>query len=512
MSVHNLSLATLSLLDKPSLPHHHVASKVAPVAVNGPQSYPHRARNKQCMPSDDEMDDEEDDTLDLSSSDEDDEMNVPATRGTPIVPGRRSPRKPGTAHGKKTVPLPSDDEDEDDDAGSVGVRGTMRSQGSSVSSKMNGGSPPLAGQRTLYRVQGVQSSSHVNNLAIGADLDKSSMMLSSSGKKQRHSAGEDASRTKRVPTPWLDSNLSDADQEALGDHLRVDDENDDDDDDDRALAHCRPSSAMATRRQQQQQQQQQQWQQQAPANNASHVPLTHGSHLQQWQQMQHQHREQLAQFQHHSQQHHHHTLRHASSMTHIPSAMEMMKQLEHDKAEAKRQKPRLNPSNAKIEGLLGQLPEPGAHNVSFQFMHQQHQQQQMHMLQQQHLYQRQQQKQQLHQQLGWNAYGASPLPTSTRHYAPSSQQQPMQQQQQQQQMRLSQQPMQPPSIVHQQQGRSPSPSRQHHQKHQRTITPPPAAINAASAGYLHPAFPYVPVYTTSPPIPRPSTSTGSYRH
>ncbi|CAO3597324.1 unnamed protein product [Absidia cylindrospora] len=52
------------------------------------------------------------------------------------------------------------------------------------------------------------------------------------------------------------------------------------------------------------------------------------------------------------------------------SGMELMAQLEHDKAEAKRQKPKLNPSHVKIEGLLAHVPEPGSHNISFQ----QHQQ------------------------------------------------------------------------------------------------------------------------------------------
>ncbi|KAI8098712.1 uncharacterized protein BX664DRAFT_319396 [Halteromyces radiatus] len=63
--------------------------------------------------------------------------------------------------------------------------------------------------------------------------------------------------------------------------------------------------------------------------------------------------------------------------------MELMTQLEHDKAEAKRQKPKLNPSQAKIEGLLAKLPEPGAHSISFQHVQQQQQQHQQQLRQQQ---------------------------------------------------------------------------------------------------------------------------------
>ncbi|KAI8889820.1 hypothetical protein K501DRAFT_328947 [Backusella circina FSU 941] len=48
------------------------------------------------------------------------------------------------------------------------------------------------------------------------------------------------------------------------------------------------------------------------------------------------------------------------------SGMDLLKQLEQRKADAKRQKPKIDPSQAKIQGLLSRLPEPGLHTISFQ--------------------------------------------------------------------------------------------------------------------------------------------------
>ncbi|KAI8371333.1 uncharacterized protein BYT42DRAFT_64370 [Radiomyces spectabilis] len=100
--------------------------------------------------------------------------------------------------------------------------------------------------------------------------------------------------------------------------------------------------------------------------------LTEGSHLQQLQQYQQYHQAQLAQFQLQAQPH----PSKSSSTSHLRpnhhpqqrvsmSGMDLLKQLEQEKAEAKRQKPK---SQIKIEGLLAKLPEPGSHNISFQQM------------------------------------------------------------------------------------------------------------------------------------------------
>ncbi|KAL9558002.1 hypothetical protein MBANPS3_001102 [Mucor bainieri] len=139
---------------------------------------------------------------------------------------------------------------------------------------------------------------------------------------------------------------------------------DDDDDDDRALV--------------------------ANPNAGPVLTLVEGTHLQQLHQKQQQHQAQLAQFQyqqqqqqlqqhyyhqnHHHQQHpqqQHHKSRGNVSM----SGMDLLKQLEQEKADSKRIKPKLDTSKVKIEGLLGKLPEPGSHNISFQQIQQQQQQQ-----------------------------------------------------------------------------------------------------------------------------------------
>ncbi|KAG0167510.1 hypothetical protein DFQ28_004184 [Apophysomyces sp. BC1034] len=107
--------------------------------------------------------------------------------------------------------------------------------------------------------------------------------------------------------------------------------------------------------------------------------LPEGSHLQQLQQMQQYHQAQLAQFQYQQQQQPHpskssssHLLRpHSPHQRVSMSGMDLLKQLEQEKADAKRQKPKLNTSNVKIEGLLAKLPEPGSHNISFQQLQQQ---------------------------------------------------------------------------------------------------------------------------------------------
>lgn len=170
----------------------------------------------------------------------------------------------------------------------------------------------------IYRLQGVQSTSQLGNYTTAPTTTMTDRQI------QRHSAGDSSSNALKPPT-----------------------------------------SATSN-------EQQQQMQQPMMGND---MFLTEGSQLLQWQYMQQYHQAQMAHFQHHQQQQQHqqpHMLKKSHSSTHLrQSGMELMAQLEHDKAEAKRQKPKLNPSHAKIEGLLAHVPEPGSHSISFQ----QHQQQ-----------------------------------------------------------------------------------------------------------------------------------------
>ncbi|CAO3695384.1 hypothetical protein G6F70_007028 [Rhizopus microsporus] len=101
------------------------------------------------------------------------------------------------------------------------------------------------------------------------------------------------------------------------------------------------------------------------------------------------------------------------------SGMDLLIQREQEKAEAKRQKPKIVPGKVKIEGLLGKLPEPGAHNISFQQLQlqQQHQVKTKKSNKQSLQYQLQQQQQQQQQQFMFD-YGR---PVSSMMYnAPSS--------------------------------------------------------------------------------------------
>ncbi|KAI9025997.1 hypothetical protein CLU79DRAFT_73487 [Phycomyces nitens] len=99
------------------------------------------------------------------------------------------------------------------------------------------------------------------------------------------------------------------------------------------------------------------------------------THLQQLQHTQRHQQSQLSQFQHQHQSHapaSKPAQRGQSSMQPqrvTMSGMDLLKQLEQERAEAKRQKPKISSSTAKIEGLLAKLPEPGLHNISFQQMH-----------------------------------------------------------------------------------------------------------------------------------------------
>ncbi|KAI8098302.1 uncharacterized protein B0P05DRAFT_567663 [Gilbertella persicaria] len=163
------------------------------------------------------------------------------------------------------------------------------------------------------------------------------------------------------------------------------------------------------------------------------LTLVEGSHLQQLHYQQQQHQAQLAQFQYmqQQQQYRHHRASfqpHYHQQNKSMSGMDLLKQLEQEKADLKRGKPKIDTSNVKIEGLLSRLPEPGSHNISFQQL----EQQQKKMMMQQHQQPR-------------------PLSANAMYYDPYQQQQQQQFYYNQQQLQIpQQQPYCPP--------RSPSPN------------------------------------------------------
>ncbi|KAI8363906.1 hypothetical protein BD560DRAFT_425721 [Blakeslea trispora] len=169
------------------------------------------------------------------------------------------------------------------------------------------------------------------------------------------------------------------------------------------------------------------------SNTGPVLNLVEGSHLQHLHYQQQYHQAQLAQFQYMQQQQQQHRNHRASyqpfyhHQNKSMSGMDLLKQLEQEKADSKRGKPKIDTSNVKIEGLLGKLPEPGSHNISFQQLEQQ------------------QRKKPSHQ--------SRPLSAHAMYYDPYQQQQQQQQQQffyNQQQLQIPQQQYYPP--------RSPSPS------------------------------------------------------
>ena len=100
-----------------------------------------------------------------------------------------------------------------------------------------------------------------------------------------------------------------------------------------------------------------------------------GTQLHHLQQMQQHHQTQIAQFQYQQQQSSFLRPQQQQQQRVSMSGMDLLKQLEQEKAEAKRQKPNFNSSKVKIDkGLLANVPEPGSHNISFQQMAMQQQQ------------------------------------------------------------------------------------------------------------------------------------------
>ncbi|KAL0137048.1 hypothetical protein V8B55DRAFT_1545051 [Mucor lusitanicus] len=346
-------------------------------------------RNLRIMPSDDEDEDEDEDEAIYSSEDSGQKSLRKTTKPKKLT-------KP-----KATIPLPSDEEDntdeEDDDDDEhddelLPIHQSMRRpMHGGLPYRINRSAPTLPQQFEPHPSQhlfmqhsdGSTNSNHSSSVAThpqnqrSVSTDDLSRFLKD-GQHQNKSSGEAA---------------DDEDDQVIGQHLRH-------------------------------------------ASNSLDVPPTI-HHMHQYQQYHQQ--QQLAQFQYLQQQQQQYVAntsmqprnqkqqqpmqpsQQQQRMTTM-SGMDLLIQREQEKAEAKRQKPKMNPGKVKIEGLLGKLPEPGTHNINFQQIQQQQQQQQ----QQQH-----QLQQQMHQQ----HYMNSPVPTinGNKKYSHANRQVYYQQQQQQQQ-------------------------------------------------------------------------------
>ncbi|ORX62060.1 hypothetical protein DM01DRAFT_1331523 [Hesseltinella vesiculosa] len=405
-----------------------------------------RTRNKQCMPSDDEDDDDDEPTY--SSSEEESHLLTAPTRRYGMIHSSSS----SSSINKKTIqPLPSDDEEEEEDdsedSDSGENDGWIQGNRNSGSSKQS--SPPSLSPSTsnrLYRIQGVHSSNH-----LAQDPPTRSPA-------QRHSAGEESHGRKK------------------------------DDFQTRRAIH-------------------------APRARSPHPPamyLTEGSQMHMRQQLQQHHQHQLSLFHLHHQPPPHQkqpALRHASSMTHLPSAMDVMTQIELEKkSKTPRPTTRIDSSNVKVEGLLASLPEAGSHSLNFQQLQQEHQHQLMLQYQQQppSWMHSQSPAYPLPQGQYPNKKRPHPMATNASTTNHVMQQHLLHQQQQQQQQ--------------QQQRRSPSPSPSSLSGIHRNRTPPPQPpahppANMPYPVYLHPTYAYYPMQPViySPPVPGPSTSTGMLR-
>ncbi|KAI8880681.1 hypothetical protein K501DRAFT_286771 [Backusella circina FSU 941] len=289
-------------------------------------------RNRKCVPSDDEEEEEDDD---LSSDDEYSGLphGKPALRSNHVITSTISTP---TKSSRKTQPLPSDDEDEDDEEDDEeDEEDDNKLLGSKVVPPIGRTSPdPGSRSGPIY-------------------------------KQQSYSPQEDFYQHQGGNTSRDYLNYS----------------NNDDND-----ALINPNNMRGS------------------SPTPPILTLPEGSHLQQLQQMQQYHQSQMAQFQYHQMQQQQPSPSKSSS-SHLlrpgtpsngqrvsMSGMDLLKQLEQEKADAKRLKPKLDTSHVKIEGLLGRLPEPGSHNISFQQLQQQQHQQHLQQQQQQHQFLLQQQQ------------------------------------------------------------------------------------------------------------------------
>ncbi|KAL0095936.1 hypothetical protein J3Q64DRAFT_1816521 [Phycomyces blakesleeanus] len=267
-----------------------------------------RSRNTFCLPSDDEEDVDENESSD-------DEREVRPKH--PLGPSNRSaPVKTGRA----AQPLPSDDEDEDD---------------SEDSDQDNQGL--LKGHPSLWSNSQRQMRANPTTMRASHPVfDHQKAFRARHGQEQYNSSNSSSSLPRHNTSAPVSASTS-AEDLALHNYLHNQES------DDEVLGQSRRSGQE--------------------------------THLQQLQHTQRYQQSQLSQFQ---QQHQSHAptnkaaQRGQSSVQPqrvTMSGMDLLKQLEQERAEAKRQKPKMSSSTAKIEGLLAKLPEPGLHNISFQQMH-----------------------------------------------------------------------------------------------------------------------------------------------
>ncbi|OAD67530.1 hypothetical protein PHYBLDRAFT_189015 [Phycomyces blakesleeanus NRRL 1555(-)] len=369
-------LSTPLLSGSPAGDHSSAASRstadVSPsIRVIREQTPRGRNRNRQIVPSDDEEDDEEEEGNEQGSSDDErgrrgNALSPLPSRNKPTS-GVSTPSKPG----RKTQPLPSDDEDSEDEDDSESEKRGPRS-----------GQAQQQQQQAIYRLNGTGSSPTVYGERGSAARPPLHQRHSDSSSNSNQSIGNNGGGGGyMMGQDDYNNNLNlNNNNLSLNNNLNLNNSNNSlnlngngnnyqqdvqyygngeefiDDEDNEVLGqHMRHPQAFG-----------------APE----------GSHLQQLQQMQQYHQAQLAQFQYHHQQQQPQPSKSASHLRpHSQnnyqqqrvsmSGMDLLKQLEQEKADLKRQKPKLNTSDVKIEGLLGRLPEPGSHNISFQQIQQQ---------------------------------------------------------------------------------------------------------------------------------------------
>ncbi|KAL7321606.1 hypothetical protein PS15m_001363 [Mucor circinelloides] len=327
-------------------------------------------RNLRIMPSDDEDDDDEDEAI-YSSEDSDQQSIHKALKTKKYTKQKIVVTKP-----KSTIPLPSDeedntdeedDEDDEDDDELLPIHQTMkRPMHGGLPYRINRSAPTLPQQFEQHPSQQL-----FMQHSDGSTNSNHSSSVATNTQNQRSVSTDDLARFLKDghDNKGSGGDEDDEDNEVIGQHLRH-----------ASNSLDVPPTIHHMHQYQQYHQQQQLAQFQYLQQQQQYVANTSMQSRNQKQQ------QPLQQSQQQQQQ--------QQRMTTM-SGMDLLIQREQEKAEAKRQKPKMNPGKVKIEGLLGKLPEPGTHNINFQ---------QIQQLQQQQL---QQQQQQMHHQ----QYMNSPVPT-----------------------------------------------------------------------------------------------------
>ncbi|KAI9478704.1 MAG: hypothetical protein EXX96DRAFT_571912 [Benjaminiella poitrasii] len=274
-------------------------------------------RNLQCMPSDEE--DEEDEAANSSDSDEEEE------RGKKEMNKARSKSTLLPAHNKvklQVLPLPSDEEDNSDDA--ENDEDDDDDDDLLTSTNLSKKSTQLGVDSSLLFYGSINRSAP----SLSHQYEQHNKMQSLEGSSQHalsRAEGGAINKSRSISTDDLSRYIAKTGQD-----------DDDSDDDDKAILG-----------------------QQLRYNPAHTIQPMH--------QQQHPHYLQPQYVNHRKSQQHRMTT--SGNM----SGMDLLIQREQEKAEAKRQKPKIDPGKAKIKGLLGKLPETGTHNINFQQIQKQQQ-------------------------------------------------------------------------------------------------------------------------------------------